>query len=258
MLPRRGIRRSRPGGPVILASVGLHVVVGLVFWVLGLSTEPPLPPLEVYRVNIVSPPPSEHGPPVPVQAEETGPLEPELTAPEPEPDPEPDQATVQPDPDPDPEPEPEPDPEPADPVPSEAAPTPPDEPESEEEEEPTTAPKRGANPDPDSDSSGDDVNVRIDGEDFPYPEYLSNIAVQISRFFRWQGRSGLSAEVYFVIEDDGSVSEIRVLRASGEIAFDLEARAAIEHAGRRRAFGPLPEEFSADRLPVAFYFEPAQ
>lgn len=255
MLRTREVRRTRPGGSVVLASVGLHAVVALAFWALGIDAEPPLPPLEVYRVNIVSPPPAELGPPVPVQAAEVDQAEPEPTAPEPEPEPSPDPAPVKPDPDPEPDPDPvvtqpsDPEPEPSPP----SEPDPPEEPRSE-----SAAPARGVNPDPDSDTSGEGVNVRIDGEAFPYPDYLSNIAIQIGRYFRWQGRSGLSAEVYFVIEDDGSVSDIQVLRPSGDFAFDLEARAAIEHAGKRRAFGALPEGFGAERLPVAFYFEPAR
>lgn len=252
MLRDRGGRRSGPGSGVVLASVALHLVFGAGVWALGFTLEPPLPPLKVYRVNIVSPPPAELGPPVPVSAADAAPPEPE---PQPAPDPEPQ---------PPPRPEPNPDPGPVavqqpEPEPRQEPPAP--EPEREPAEEPRPAPAtppRGANPDPDATTSGEGVNVRIDGEAFPYPEYLSNIALQIGRYFRWTGRSGLTAELYFVIERDGSVSDIRVLRPSGDIAFDLEARAAIEHAGNRRAFGRLPDGFSSDRLPVAFYFEPAR
>lgn len=249
MVRGRDRSRSRPGGGAILASVAIHLFAGAGLWALGFSAEPPLPPLTVYRVNIVSPPPAELGPPVAVRSTEAAQPEPE---PQPQRQPErpPEPAAVIPEPEPEPEPQPsppaaEPDPEPAG--------------DDEPEPEPApSAPPRGANPDPDATTSGDGVTVRIEGEVFPFPDYLSNIALQIGRYFRWTGRPGLSAELYFVIERDGSISDIRVLRASGEFAFDLEARAAIEHAGNRRAFGPLPEGFGSDRLPVAFYFEPAR
>ena len=55
---------------------------------------------------------------------------------------------------------------------------------------------------------------------------------------------------------DGSVRRIRVLKKSGNINFDLEAVSAIEQAGKRGAFGPLPPGWVNDRLPVAFSFLP--
>ena len=42
------------------------------------------------------------------------------------------------------------------------------------------------------------------------------------------------------------------MKRSGNYAFDLEARGAIESAGTAKAFGPLPGGFKADVLPVSF------
>ena len=226
--------------------MALHLVFGAGVWALGFTLEPPLPPLKVYRVNIVSPPPAELGPPVPVSAADAAPPEPE---PQPAPRRAPAAASAEPNPDPGPVAVQQPEPEPS----SRRLPS------GGNRRRSRPAPRHASRrePDPDATTSGEGVNVRIDGEAFPYPEYLSNIALQIGRYFRWTGRSG-SQPILLRHRADGSVSDIRVLRPSGDIAFDLEARAAIEHAGNRRAFGRLPDGFSSDRLPVAFYFEPAR
>ncbi|HEY0811472.1 MAG TPA: TonB C-terminal domain-containing protein [Longimicrobiales bacterium] len=115
---------------------------------------------------------------------------------------------------------------------------------------------RGRNPDPKSLVGGEGVDVHLEGEDFPYPEYLENIILQLNRYFRWSGAANLEAKVGFEIMRDGSVRRIRVLKKSGNINFDLEAVSAIEQAGKRGAFGPLPEGWVNDRLPIAFSFLP--
>lgn len=231
----RGVARPGPGGIALLASLVLHALFATAVWVSGIGARPPLPPLKVYRVNIVSPPPTEPGPSQPVVADPPKVVKPQAAEP------------VEPKPEPKPAPRPEPEKTPVVKAPTEAKP----------KAEPTKTPT-GPNPKPGAKVAGEGMNVQIDGEAFPYPEYLSNILVQISRFFRWTGASGLSAEVYFVIRRDGSVEDIRLLRGSGDITFNFEAMAAIEQAGNRQAFGPLPDGFERERLPVAFYFEPAR
>lgn len=106
--------------------------------------------------------------------------------------------------------------------------------------------------------TGQDIaNVRIQGVQFQYPEYLRNIVSQVLR--RWQqptGRLNLVAEVAFTIEKDGSVTQIEFLKRSGSFAFDLAAQGAIEAAADAGAFGPLPAGFNGVSLPIAFTFEP--
>jgi len=89
---------------------------------------------------------------------------------------------------------------------------------------------------------------------FPFPEYLQNIERQVLR--RWQrpGRSSLEAEVSFFVQRDGSVTDLQFIRRSGNFAFDLEAQGAVEETGRFRAFGALPDGWTADVLFVRFYF----
>lgn len=104
--------------------------------------------------------------------------------------------------------------------------------------------------------TGTDVaNIKIPGIAFPYPDYLRNIMNQVLR--RWsQPDSRLRAEVAFMIFKDGTVGDIRFVKRSGNFSFDLEAQGAIENAGNARAFGPLPDGWDANVLPVTFVFEP--
>ena len=142
------------------------------------------------------------------------------------------------------------------PVAAKPEPKPPPEPEKKEAPAKTRAPEPplpGETP-----STGTDVaSVKTPGLEFPYPEYLRNIVSQVYR--RWDrpgGAANLQAEVSFLILRDGSVREIRFTRSSGNFSFDLDAQGAVEAAGNARAFGPLPDGYPSDVLPVAFYFTP--
>ncbi|MCC6317758.1 MAG: TonB C-terminal domain-containing protein [Gemmatimonadaceae bacterium] len=104
---------------------------------------------------------------------------------------------------------------------------------------------------------GTDVaNVQSPGIEFPFPSYLNNIANQIILNFDKGNLPALSCDVSFLIRRDGSVTSIEIRRRSGSTLFDIEARGAVEAAGRSRAFGPLPDGFSDDVLPVIFTFTP--
>jgi len=142
------------------------------------------------------------------------------------------------------------------PAPAKPVPKPPPEPEKKEAPAKTRAPEPplpGETP-----STGTDVaTVKTPGLDFPFPEYLRNIVAQVYR--RWDrpaGAASLQAEVSFLILRDGSVREIRFTRSSGNFSFDLDAQGAVEAAGNARAFGPLPDGYPSDVLPVSFYFTP--
>lgn len=120
-------------------------------------------------------------------------------------------------------------------------------------EPPTVQPKAGGGP---TGGAGTDVaTVQTEGIDFPFPGYLNNIVRQIAlRFNPPDANSSRRAEVRFVIRRDGSVIGIGFVTRSGSYAFDLEAQGAIEAAARE--FGPLPEGFPDDALPVVFSFDP--
>jgi protein TonB len=117
----------------------------------------------------------------------------------------------------------------------------------------TKAPKAGGGP---TGGRGTDVaTVQTAGIDFPFPGYLNNIVRQIALNFRVQNpNSPLSATMSFLIHRDGSVSDVKFVHRSGVYSFDLEAQGAIERASS--SFGPLPDGFRDDVLPVVFSFDP--
>ena len=117
---------------------------------------------------------------------------------------------------------------------------------------PVTAPRAGGGP---AGGRGADVaNVRTEGIDFPFPVYLQNVVRQIALQFKPPPNSALRAEVSFLIRRDGSVSGLRLVTRSGSFSFDQDAMGAVEAASR--SFGPLPQGFTDDVLPVIFSFDP--
>lgn len=119
------------------------------------------------------------------------------------------------------------------------------------------APLKRAGGGPTGDRGSDVATVRTEGIEFPYPAYLTNIVRQIALNFKPKSSgSGLHADVFFIIQRDGSVSGIRLVTRSGSYAFDLEAMGAVEAAASAKTFGPLPDGFSEPSLPVTFSFDP--
>lgn len=110
---------------------------------------------------------------------------------------------------------------------------------------------------PVGDRGTDVATVRTEGIEFPFPGYLNNIVRQVALRFRPPNRgAAVKAEVRFLVHRDGSVSNLAFVVRSRVYAFDLEAQAAIEAAARDAAFGPLPDGFRDDVLPVVFSFDP--
>lgn len=207
----------------VAASVGLHLAGALVL-VLASATVSAPPPLRTYQVKLVAVAaeraPERETPSPPRQQEE------EQREPEPEPVQEEETQEAEPE-----------------PTRRDSPPTPP-------EQEPARAEEQ---------EGTESVNVELEGAVFPFPEYLDNIIRQVNRYWRPpEDRRALRAELSFVIQEDGTVSEIGWIRRSGDPVFDLEARGAIEAAGRNRAFGPLPEEYPRERLRVSFFFDPTR
>ncbi len=142
------------------------------------------------------------------------------------------------------------------PAPTKEPPTPPKDAKRTEKAVPvksTTGPAPGEAP-----STGNDaITLKTPGRQFPYPGYLENVVNQVYR--RWArppGGSRLQAEIAFTIQKDGSVTDIEVLKSSGNYGFDLSARGAVEAAANSRAFGALPGGFNGESLPIAFFFAP--
>jgi protein TonB len=152
-------------------------------------------------------------------------------------------------------------PTPPKPTKAPAPPKPKPPPPSEESKEPPPKTAAEATPAPgETPSTGSDVaTIKTPGLAFPYPEYLRNIVTQVyQRWDRGSAKQRSYAEISFLILRDGSVRDIHFVTRSGSFAFDLNAQGAVEAAGNARAFGPLPDGWDADVLPVSFYFKPTQ
>jgi protein TonB len=216
----------------LTGSVLLHALLIALVVLFRPGTPPPSPP--VYRVDLVAAPAGERAAgvvkPAPVTpAPPTPPVRPK-TAPRdmPAPDAKPTKRAPTPD----------------------ATPTAP----TQTKPAPTAAPVAGGG---ETGGRGSDVvTVSTGGIEFPYPGYLENIVRQIALQFKPSSRGALSAEVFFLINRDGSVplNSIRLVKRSGVFSFDAEAQGAVEAAAK--LFGPLPSGFSEDALPVTFRFDP--
>src|SRR5437660_474430 len=126
---------------------------------------------------------------------------------------------------------------------------------AEREAAPRTPPKAQPLPGEQPSTGSDPLTVSTEGIEFPFPAYTNNIISQIAiRWQRPQQSTPLDAEIGFLIHRDGSISDMQFVKRSGSFGFDLEAQGAIEDAGRRKAFGPLPDGWTSDVLFVRFYF----
>ncbi len=225
--------RARDGGLTgpLGASALVHLtIVGLALWALRSGPPVVLPP--IYKVNIVAAPPGPRA---------IGEVTPAPTPTKPDPTPPKMRET----------------PASVPPAPTKAAPAPVTRAtpvQGKPKAAPASkAPKAGGGP---VGGRGTDVaTVQTAGIDFPFPGYLNNIVRQIALNFRVKNpNSPLSATVSFLIHRDGTVSNVKFLTHSGVYSFDLEAQGAVERASV--SFGPLPDGFHDDVLPVVFSFDP--
>ena len=226
------------GKPMLLFPLGgsilLHAMLIALFFLFRPGEAPPSPP--VYRVDLVAAPPGPRA---------AGVVSPTPTPPTPQP------APVRP------KTAPHEMPVPNTKVPKRAA-TPDATPSlpTQTKPETKTAPAAGGG---ETGGRGTDVvTVSTGGIDFPYPGYLENIVRQIALRFKPDARGALHAEVFFLINRDGTVppSSIRLVTRSGVYSFDADAQGAVEAAANAKSFGALPSGFTEESLPVTFRFDP--
>ena len=218
-------QRKGPGFVAIALSVLVHGAAVAAIVATGLTTRPDPVVFEVYEVDMVAG--DELVPPPVQQIASTVEDVPEEPEDEPAPEPEPDRTAPS-------------------PTPQREAPRPQTRPDPNAQREDVEREGVGSG----------DLTIQIEGLEARYPEYYENIIRTLYRFFRWNEASRPTVEYFFYINRDGSVSDIRLIRTSGNVAFNLEAMGAIEAAGERKAFGGLPADFQGDRLPVLFSFQP--
>ena len=172
-----------------------------------------------------------------------------------------------------------PDPEPPPPDPQPVVETPPplvddvvEKPEEEKPEETPEEEKPAPKPDPTppepepttnrvteedlDDLTGEELTIRMEGLERDYPAYYGNIVRQLQRCFRPpRSRAQLSTTIYFEIRPNGSTAEERLYERSGNADLDYGALAAVaDCAGAQQLFGPLPDDYPYQRLPVLFTF----
>ncbi len=235
--PSRSSRQTVGKGPVIGSAVIHTVAIFLAWW--GSAVPRQVPDFVTFEIELISPPAAELGEPTPPPPEELVIETPFDPVPEPVEEIPP--VTVE-------------DETPAEETPQpEETVAPPDPPDVEVVDDPQ--PATSQDPDPDVETPGEDLNVRMEGVRRDYPAYYNNILRQMDRCFRWRGEPDLRVDIYFVINRDGSVSEVELLEPSRSIGFDIAAMGAAECAGSRNRLGPLPDALPFDRLPVVFYFE---
>ena len=237
-MPRRRVRERARLAPTLGVSLLLHLAVAVPLLLARPERAPALPP--IYRVDLIAAP--------------AGPRQAGIVTPQPQPPPEnpaptPPRAERKPDEMPAPPTKRPPAPTRTPPAPATPTPAPTTKPAQ-------TQPAQQAGGGPTGDRGTDVATVRTEGIEFPYPAYLQNIVRQIAQRFDPPRRGALSAEVTFLLRRDGSVADIRISTRSGNFEFDQEAMGAIEAAARAGAFGPLPDGFPDDVLPVIFSFDP--
>jgi len=92
----------------------------------------------------------------------------------------------------------------------------------------------------------------LEGGDFPYTLYLQGMHRRIgTNWFRPQVAPGTATVVYFRIQRDGTISEVKVETASGNGTFDRAALSAIRSSS---PLNPLPFAYDGTYLGVHLTF----
>lgn len=92
----------------------------------------------------------------------------------------------------------------------------------------------------------------LDNPDFRYAYYVDRMASMIrGQWTRPAVGSGIEVLIHFIIERDGRVRDVEIVRSSGSTAFDLAGRRAVESAA---PLPPLPKGYTGDTLGVNLIF----
>jgi colicin import membrane protein len=127
-----------------------------------------------------------------------------------------------------------------------------------EAEKKTEPPKASAEDKPLDMSVGigtaDGTDIAVDGANFPFSYFLAAIERKVSE--NWfsavsEKAAGLTCVVYFTLMRDGSVSDLRLEKSSGNAYFDRAATRAVKSAA---PFPPLPKAFTDAYLGIHFTF----
>ncbi len=94
-----------------------------------------------------------------------------------------------------------------------------------------------------------------DGTDAAGDWYLAGVQRKVWTIWMQHLHAGMAqaAVVAFVINDDGSVSDVRLVQSSGSSGIDLAAQRSIYSA---QPFGPLPKTYGTNRISIQASFKP--
>ena len=225
--PGRGDEKARKrlGKKPLGLSLSIHMAIFvIVFWVIP-ALQPESLFYEVVEINMVAAAPE---PEDQLIVETPDDPEPQEESPMPEPEPE--------------EPEPEPD----------SLETPP------AEEEPPPETETASTTAPEPEDGDDEVTARIEGFRRDFPEYYERITNQIRRCFRPPDTGLRDVVVRFLVQRDGTTTDIGIMSSSGSFSFDMAAEEAIECAGQPGRLGPLPDEYRYPVLPINYTISPRE
>lgn len=93
----------------------------------------------------------------------------------------------------------------------------------------------------------------LEGGDFPYTIYIERMKTLIgTNWFRPQVAAGTALTMYFVVDRDGSVRDVKVETSSGNAAFDRAAQRAVLEVS---PLPPLPFGYNGTYLGVHLTFK---
>jgi TonB family protein len=103
-----------------------------------------------------------------------------------------------------------------------------------------------------SSSGGDGVSAQVGLDNFCCPDYLKLMIQAIRR--NWDQEQGAAGKVVvkYTIRRDGAITQVDVLKPSGNFLLDQESKRAVLKTAQ---LPPLPAEYTHPSLPVQLTFE---
>ena len=99
--------------------------------------------------------------------------------------------------------------------------------------------------------TGGDGGIKVPGN-FCCPEYLVDLRDRITKNWNQNQKIAGKAVMGFIIQRSGQITDIEVVKTSGNTILDLAAQRALINT---RTLAPLPAGYTAQRLPVELEFE---
>ncbi len=99
--------------------------------------------------------------------------------------------------------------------------------------------------------TGGDGGIKVPGN-FCCPEYLLDLKDRITKNWNQNQKMAGITVMGFIIQRNGQITDIEVVKTSGNTILDLAAQRALINT---RMLAPLPAGYTAQRLPVELVFE---